>query len=105
MGVSSHVSLPAKQAAAVLPVVFDFTSQLAVAETISSATVTATVYSGTDASPAILSGSPSVSGPRVSQTLTGGVVGVTYKLTCAATTSLSKVLVLAGFTTIIPAVT
>ena len=102
---SSHVVFDAKQNGSTEPRVFDYTSQLAVGETISSAVVTAAVYSGTDASIAILSGSPSVSGPRVTQKFTAGVVGVIYKLTCAATTSASNVLVLTAFLAIIPTVT
>lgn len=68
--------------------VFDFTSELGTGESIYSAATTATVYSGTDASPGTLvSGTTSVSGTQVTQALTGGVIGVTYMLTCVAATS------------------
>lgn len=77
--------------------IFDFISRLAIGETISSATVTASVYTGVDASPsAILSGSASISGTQVTQMVTAGVVGVIYQLSCAATTSAGKILLLQG---------
>ena len=65
-------------------VVFDFT--LPVGETLTSASTTATVYSGTDTTPATLvSGSTTASGSQVTQTLVNGTAGVTYLLTCVAT--------------------
>lgn len=79
-------------------VVFDFSRFLAVGETISSATTTATVYSGTDASPSSsISGSASISGGSVTQTITGGTVGVTYLLTCVGTSSLSQAMIVEGY--------
>lgn len=81
---------------------FDFTSRLAPTETISTAIVTASVYSGTDASPSsIISGSTTISGQKVTQKITGGVLGVTYKLLCTITTSTSQTLQLSGFLVII----
>lgn len=78
--------------------VFDFTSSLAVGETISSASTAATTYSGTDATPsAIISGAAAISGGQVTQTITGGVVGVTYLLKCSATTSLGYALERSGY--------
>lgn len=82
---------------------FDFTSRLAVSETISSASVTATVYSGTDGSPqGIVSGTSTISGAVVSQKITGGLLGVTYSLKCTANTSTAQVLQLSGYLTVIP---
>ena len=82
---------------------FDFISQLASGETISSAATTAVVYSGTDATPStILSGAASISGTQVTQTLTGGVAGVTYMLTVVANTSTGQSLNLTAFLVIIP---
>lgn len=82
---------------------FDFTSRLAAAETISTQVTTATVYSGTDASPSsIISGSASSSGQKVTQKITGGTLGVTYLLLCTITTSASQTLELSAFLTIIP---
>ena len=67
-------------------VVFDFL--LPAGETISSASVTATVYSGTDATPATLvSGNTTTGDSQVTQGLVGGTAGVTYLLTCVATSS------------------
>lgn len=83
--------------------VFDFTSRLAIGETISTASVTATVYSGTDASPsAVVSGSASISGSQVTQMLTGGVEGNVYLLSCVAITSASQQLRLDGFLAVVP---
>lgn len=102
----SHIVLDSKQSGSTEPREFPFTSRLAIGETISSATVTAAVYSGVDASPSsILSGAASISGGIVTQTITGGTVGVIYSLSCAATTSLSNVLVLTAFLAVIPTVT
>lgn len=82
-------------------VVFTFTDQLALGETISSGTTTAAVYSGTDSSPSsLISGSGTVSGGQVTQTLTGGTVGVTYLITCTAATSLSRTIKQDGYLTV-----
>lgn len=77
---------------------FNFASNLAAGETISSASTTATVYSGTDASPSsIISGAASISGATVTQVITGGVAGVIYLLTCTATSSASQAMVREAF--------
>lgn len=89
-----RTTLDAKIPSSLVPGVFDFAQSLAVGETLTTVSTTATVYSGTDATPsAVLSGAPTVSGKQVIQNLTGGVLGVVYYLVCAATTSLGKVLV------------
>lgn len=72
--------------------------------TISSATVVASVYSGTDSNPsAILSGSDSTSGSNILQKVTGGVEGVIYQLLCSATLSDGQILQLAGYLAVTPA--
>lgn len=72
---------------------FNFISDLAVGETISGATVTATLWSGTDSAPSnLISGAASISGTVVTQALTGGVAGNIYAVTCTATTSTSQTL-------------
>ena len=82
---------------------FDFAADLATAETISTQNVTATVYSGTDASPSnLLSGSTTASGTVVSQNITGGTVGVIYKLLCNITTSAGQTLERSGYLAVIP---
>ena len=99
----SRITLEGKLSSETRTESFDFTSRLAASETISTASVAATVYSGTDASPSsIISGAASISGAQVTQKLTGGVEGVTYSLTCTANTSTSQVLKLQAFLTIVP---
>lgn len=81
---------------------FDFTSNLAVGETISTQQVAATVYSGTDSNPsAIISGSASASGAVVSQKITAGTLGVVYTILCTITTSLGQTLTQAGYLAIL----
>jgi len=83
-------------------VVFDFTGKLSPGETIPWAVVATDVYSGEDLAPsAILSGSPVIEGAKVSQELTGGVVGVTYKLACQIETSLYHSHALLGYVSVI----
>lgn len=95
---SYRMVFDAKDPAATVSASFDFAASLAVGETISSASTTATVYSGTDATPAaILSGAATPSGGKVVQKLTGGVSGVVYYLFCAAMTSTGQVLVRDGY--------
>lgn len=85
------------------PVTFDFTAQLGAAETISTQTVTASIYSGVDANPsAIISGAASASGKIVSQSITAGVSGVVYQLVCAITTSLGKTLQQSSYLAVVP---
>lgn len=85
---------------------WDFSSLLDVGETISTKSVTASVYSGTDASPSsIINGSATSSGNIVSQSITGGVVGVIYLLKCQITTSSSQTLQLTSFLAIQPDIT
>jgi hypothetical protein len=60
--------------------------------------VTAAHHAGTaDATPsAILSGSPTVSGTKIVQRVTGGVVGADYLLRCQVDTAAGERFVLAG---------
>ena len=82
---------------------FDFTSRLSASETISTASTTATVYSGTDASPsAIISGSAAISGQKVTQVVTAGTLGVTYLLLCSITTSLGQTLSISALLPVVP---
>ena len=103
----SRIVFPPILSAAVVPLVWDYTSRLqtagGVTDTLSSATVSVAVYSGTDPTPsAILSGSATVSGNLVTQKVTGGVVGTTYLLTCSAATTQSAASILTALLTIIP---
>lgn len=100
----SRIVFPTKGTGESPDVVFDFTSWLAAGETLLTAVCTATVYSGTDASPSsLISGSASISGAKVTQLITGGVEGVVYDLLCTVTTSLGQTLQLAGFIAAVPA--
>ena len=100
---SNRQDFATKLVGATRAVVFEFLGELVAGETLSTATVTAAVYSGTDASPSsLISGSASASGTQVSQKLTGGVEGVIYKLTCTITTSAGNTLVKTGFLAVIP---
>lgn len=84
-------------------IVFDFLSQLAIGETISTKVVAATVYSGTDATPSnVINGAAASSGSQVTQSITAGTAGVIYKLLCTITTSLSKTLQLSTFLAVVP---
>jgi len=102
---SRQVLLP-KYVGETRAVVWDFTSQLSAGETISTAPTTASVYSGTDATPSgIISGSPTINGALVSQLITAGLQGNIYELLCTATTSASQVLQLSGFLAVLPELT
>lgn len=99
----SKVILGAKRATESRNEVFDFASLIASGETLSTAVTTATVHSGTDSSPsAVISGSASISGTKVTQKLIAGTLGVTYLITCTVTTSAGQTLVLEGFLPIVP---
>ena len=72
---------------------FDFNKRLPSSVTISSATWTATVHAGTDASPNdIISGSASNASGKSTQKVINGTDGVTYIIVCAATLSDTQVL-------------
>lgn len=95
-----------KRAGETAPVTFDFTSAMGAAETISTQSVVATVYSGVDATPsAIINGAATASGKVVSQSITAGVSGVVYQLVCTITTSLSKTLQQSSYLAVVPALT
>lgn len=82
---------------------FDFISRLLQGETISTAVVTNSVYTGVDPTPsAMINGAASFSGSVVSQSITGGVVGVIYALKCTITTSGGQTLQLTAYFAVIP---
>ncbi len=77
---------------------FDFSGDLASGETFSTMTVTASVYSGVDASPQnIVSGAEVNDNPRVKQLFTGGVLGTIYIILCTVVTSAGQTLQRAGY--------
>ena len=99
----SRVIQPGKLLGETKNYTWDFTSSLGASETISAAVCTASVYSGTDASPSsLLSGSASISGQTVSQLLTAGTLGVIYEVLCTITTSLGQTLQLSSYVAVVP---
>lgn len=97
--------MPTIPVGATQPIVFDFTGDLASGETISSATVTLSVYSGTDGSPAgNKSGGVTISGAQVSQKIkpVTASLGNIYQALCAAITSLSNTFQKAGLLAVPP---
>lgn len=100
MPAAGRIILPSKKSGETITVTFDFASKMnltGTTETISSQSVTASVYSGTDATPsAIVSGGASASGTVVSQGITAGTAGVIYILLCQITTNLSQTLQLSA---------
>lgn len=83
---------------------FDFASSMTVGETISTQTVTSSVYQGIDPTPgSVISGTPTVQNvTQVQQLFTAGVLGVVYELLCSVTTSLGQRLEQAAYLAIIP---
>lgn len=80
------MNLPAKDPSESVVIEFDFSSELA---TLTEATVTVAVVSGTDATPAlILEGARQIQGNKVLQRVHGGLDRVSYKITCEAVNGL-----------------
>lgn len=76
---------PIKHPGESFPVEIDF-AKLFGAAIITSATVTASVYLGSDPTPAsFLYGAPQITGAKVAQRVQSGVAGATYRLTFTAT--------------------
>lgn len=104
-----RVIIPPKASTAQLFISFNFVSELSAADQLDSATVTASVWSGTDSNPsAIISGVVvfSFNNKIASQKIIGGVPGVIYLLTCTAVSLTSgQTFVQTGLLAILPAVT
>ena len=82
---------------------FDFISDLSTTETLTTASVAASVYSGVDASPSsIVSGLATISGTKVLQTITGGTEGVIYGLLCTVDTDDSQTLNMSTYCAVEP---
>lgn len=96
------VIMESKYAAEARNQVWDFTSRLAVGETISTATASSAVYSGADAAANPTLGTPSISGAKVTVATSGGVLGVVYLLGCTAVTSAAQTLRLSGLLAVVP---
>lgn len=83
-----RIETEAKKVGETISVPFDFTSDLAVGETVDSASVSVSVFSGVDASPeAINPTGPENDSPIVYQKFTGGILGTIYLAVCTAATS------------------
>ena len=95
----AFTTLPTKDPSETVTVSFVFGNELGGGETVSSATVTCTVMSGSgsaDPTPsAVLAGVPTL-GSTILQSVTGGLDGVTYFLKATALTSQGRVLVRKG---------
>ena len=103
MSSSLRVTLDPKRQGETVNRTFDFTSKLAINETISTQVVTASVWSGVDAAPAaLINGAASAAGTVVTQSFTAGVVGVIYLLICRITTNLGQTLELGALFAVIP---
>ena len=101
-----RAELPNKFAAETKTYAFDFSSLLAVGETISTAVVAASVYSGADASPSsLISGTATIASAIVTQKITAGTEGVIYELACSVTTSAGQTLRLPGYLAVLPETT
>jgi len=100
----NRTTQPAKLQGSTQNYTWDFLSNLAPGETITSQTVTMSVYSGTDANPsAMISGAASVTNTSVvNQKLTGGVLGVIYEALATVTTSLGQTLAMSSFIAVVP---
>ena len=82
-----------KRTGETITLTFDFKKLVGTGETISSAEWQVEVVEGVDAAPGDMeSGAPSISGLLVSQLITGGVVGNTYRMICRATTSANQII-------------
>lgn len=86
----SFINLQPKGTHETVRTVFDFSSRVPAGEVIYNATVSATVYSGTDVAPEeLIKGSATIDGYEVSQKIGAGTLGVTYLLTCTAYVGIS----------------
>lgn len=81
----------------VVSATMDFSPILASGESVSAHSCSLSLYVGDTEPSGMLSGSTSVSGGTVAQTVTGGDVGHVYRLRFSVLTSLGRVLVSSSF--------
>ena len=99
----SRVVLESKPLGETRTEAFNFLGRLAAGETISSAPIVASVYSGVDPNPAaIIFGVATISGSTISVKFTGGVLGVIYKVVVTAATSTGQTLQQVGLLAVVP---
>lgn len=92
----------AKITSEIMPVAFDFLSQLDPGETITGQTITVFTFSGTDLNPsALISGAASPAGTIVWQNFTGGVAGTIYVISCLISTSLGQQKMLQAYLSVV----
>lgn len=113
MGVGGNAVFSPKKSSELITLTFDFSSTFEdITSAINAASVSVSVYSGTDANPsALLSGVAALVTPanglpvrKVTQNVTGGVAGVIYLLSCSATTASGLTAIQTGLLAILPAV-
>lgn len=107
MTVSNRVIFPPKTVGEIKIFSFNFLSKMANQEFVTSAVLTATVWSGNDPSPgAIIDGAYTLDSTDtiVSQRIQGGVLGTIYQLSCLAVTTSGQKLELSGYIAITPEV-
>ena len=91
------VIIPSQWSGDIKIVPFDFSSLLALGETLSYAYAVSTLFSGTDLAAANVTGASVIAGTVVEQTLQTPVAGMTYTIAVTVTTSLGQTLTLQGF--------
>jgi hypothetical protein len=95
---SSFIVIPSKITTTTVPVVCDFTSQLADGDAVTAVIVTASVFVGVDAAPEdIIDGAATLSQNVATQVITGGLAGVIYLLNFGATTSDGNNLIISAY--------
>jgi hypothetical protein len=104
MSSATRVILDPKRVSEHIFPVFDFLAKMAAGDTISTATITITVWSGVDANPSALWDATFFITPpsQVQPGIIGGLPGVIYLLQIAAGAGGSKTLVLEGLLAILP---
>lgn len=110
MGAGGRITFDPKKAGETIQLSFDFSSAFEdITSTINAASVTATVWSGTDAAPQdIISGAATIVTPvtslparKVLQTIIDGVPGVIYVVSCEATTASGLTAIQSGYLAIL----
>jgi len=97
----NRITWEAKYADSAKLYTFDFTSQLALGETISTAVASAASFSAA-AGATVTLGTPAISGARVSVLVSAGTEGAIFLIACNITTSLSQTLVQGAYLPVIP---
>jgi len=98
----SFVVIPTKIQATTIPISVDFISQLVDGEALVSSDVTLSVFSGVDASPdSMLLGASSLLRNTITQTFTGGEIGVVYLLNFAAGTNYGNSIVIQAYLAVV----